>query len=154
DDLRPFMQPWTWPRIAQIKVRVRDGASGRTTTEIVEPVKWKGEIIDCGHCRDEQGALRSDLDEEYNRSKAVGPDAFKWAPSGGLSKSSAIRSKPWHTFVGQLSTNPAPFPQCLNLSFIFFIDKLTTAGAKSVFAAPLLPNTSTCAELSLPWSNA
>ena len=153
DQLQPFMKPWTWPQIMQVKVRVRDGAGGRTTTETVEAVRWKGELIDCGHCRDEQTAVRSALDEEYDRSKAVGFNAFKWQPTGALSKLSAIRDKPWHTFVGQLSTNPAPFPHCLNLSFIFYIDKLTTAGQKSVFAAPLLPKTSSCAELSLPWDH-
>lgn len=153
DDLKPYMQPWTWPKIAQVKVRIRDGASGQTSTLLVEPVKWKGEIINCGHCRDEQEALRSDLDKEYDRSKAVGFPAFTWQPTGALSKLSPIRSRPWHTFVGQLSTNPPPFPQCLNLSYIFFVDKLTTPGAKSVFAAPLLPKTSTCAGLSLPWNN-
>ena len=150
--MKPFMQPWTWPQIIQVKVRVRDGASGRTTTETIPAVKWKGETIDCTHCRDERTQLRAGLDEQYERSKNVGFDAFKWQPDRVLSKSSKISTRPWHTFVGQLSTNPPPFPQCLNLSFIFFVDKLTTAGPPSVFAAPLLPKTSSCGDLSLPWT--
>lgn len=159
DALKPFMQPWTWPRALQVRVRVRDGATGRTTTEDIPPLLWKRETLDCCHCRDERDKLRPRLDEEFALSKAVGLEAFTWRPDGGaLGKTSRLGGRPWHTFVGQLSLYPPPFAQCLNLSFVFWVNQITTAGPKSVFAAPLLPHApaacadpALCADLSLPF---